>query len=128
MTHSHACVWLDHREAKIFGLSADEFDETEIRDQHSPRHIHRKADHVGLGKADPPKAYFAEIAEALQPYRAILIVGPGTARNEFAGYLVEHDAKIRSRIWGIEAMDHPTPLQLIAAARKYFRATDRMHG
>ena len=60
--------------------------------------------------------------------RAILIVGPGTARNEFAGYLVEHDAKLRSRIWGIEAMDHPTQPQLLAAARKYFRAADRMHG
>ena len=128
MAHSHACVWIDHREARIFGLSEDEFDATEIRDHHSPKHIHRKADHVGLGKAGPPQEFFAEIAEALQPYRAILIVGPGTARNEFAGYLVEHDAKLRSRIWGIEAMDHPTQPQLLAAARKYFRAADRMHG
>ena len=128
MAHSHACIWLDHREAKIFGISEDDFDATEIRDHRSAKHIHRKADHVGLGKAGPPREYFAELAQALQPYRAILIVGPGTARNEFAGYLVEHDAKIRSRIWGIEAMDHPTPPQLLAAARKYFRAADRMHG
>ena len=128
MSHSHACVWLDHREARIFGIDADAFDETAIRDHHSPKHIHRKADHVGLGKADPPLAYFAEIAAALLPYRAILIAGPGTARNEFAGYLVEHDARLRSRVWGIEAMDHPTRPQIVAAARKYFRVADRMHG
>ena len=128
MTHSHACLWLDHREAKIFGISDSDFDETDIHDHRSPRHIHRKADHVGLGKVGPTDAFFAEIAEALQPYRAILIVGPGTTRNEFAGYVVEHDAKLRSRIWGIEAMDHPTGPELIAAARKYFRAADRMHG
>jgi stalled ribosome rescue protein Dom34 len=128
MAHSHACVWLDHREAKIFGISEDEFDETEVRDHHSPKHVHRKADHVGLGKAKLPSDYFAEIALALQPYRAILIVGPGTARNELAGYLVEHDAKLGSRIWGIEAMDHPTTPQLLAAARKYFRAAGRMRG
>jgi stalled ribosome rescue protein Dom34 len=128
MAHSHACVWLDHREARVFGLSEDEFDAAEIRDHHSPKHIHRKADHVGLGKAAPSKEFFAEIVAALQTYRAILIVGPGTARNELAGYIVEHDAKLRSRIWGIEAMDHPTPPQLLAAARKYFRAADRMHG
>jgi stalled ribosome rescue protein Dom34 len=128
MTHYHACVWLDHREARIFGLSDDDFDEHEIRDRQSPAHIHRKADHVGQGKAGATDAYFAQIAEALRSYRAILIVGPGTARNEFAGYLVEHDAKLRARIWGIEAMDHPTGPELIAAARKYFRAADRMHG
>ena len=127
MAYTHACVWIDHREAKIFGISEDEVDEIEIRDHHSPRHIHRKADHVGLGKAESPAHYFAEIAAALRPYRAVLIVGPGTARNEFAGYLVEHDARLRARIWGIEAMDHPTEPQLIALARKYFHAADRMH-
>ena len=81
-----------------------------------------------MGRAGPPNDFFAEIGEALRPYRAILIAGPGTARNELAGYLVEHDAKFRSRIWGIEAMDHPTAPQILAAARKYFRAADRMHG
>ncbi len=128
MAHTHACVWLDHREAKIFAIGEDEFDEVDIRDHHSPAHIHRRADHVGQGKAAPSNAYFAEIAAALQPYRAILIVGPGLARTEFAGYLVEHDAKLRARIWGIEAMDHPTGPELVAAARKYFRAADRMRG
>ena len=85
MTHYYACVWLDHRGAKIFGISDSDFDETDIRDHHSPKHIHRKADHVGLGKVGPTDAFFAEIAEVLQPYRAILVVGPGTTRNEFAG-------------------------------------------
>ena len=126
MAHSHACVWLDHREARIFGIAEEEVDETEIRDHHSPRHIHRKADHLGMGKAGPPNDFFAAIAQALRPYRAILIAGPGTARNELAGYLVEHDPKMRARIWGIEAMDHPTRPELVAVARKYFRAADRM--
>ena len=126
MTHYHACVWLDHFEARIFGISEDEFDETDVHNSEMPRHIHRKADHVGQGKAAPPTHFYAEIAEALSPYRAILIAGPGTARNELAGYLVEHDPKMRARIWGIEAMDHPTRPELVAAARKYFRAADRM--
>jgi len=127
MAHSHACVWLDHRVARIFGLD-EEFEEIDIRDQQSPKHIHLKADHIGKGKSAPSIDYFAEIAKALEPYRAILIVGPGTARNEFAGYLIEHDSRLRSRVWGIEAMDHPTAAQIVAAAKKYFRAADRMHG
>lgn len=127
MTRYHACVWLDHREAKVFGITKVDSEEIDIHDHHSPKHIHRKADHVGLGKAETPHQFFAEIADALEPYRAILITGPGTARSEFAGYLVEHNAKIRARVWGIEPMDHPTKPELIAAARKYFRAADPMH-
>jgi stalled ribosome rescue protein Dom34 len=128
MARYHACVWLDHREAKIFGISAEEVDEVDIHDHHSPKHIHRKADHVGEGKAEASPAYFAAIAEALRTYRAILIVGPGSARHEFAGYVAEHDPKLRERIWAIEAMDHPTRGELVAAARKYFRPADRMRG
>jgi stalled ribosome rescue protein Dom34 len=128
MAHYHACVWLDHREAKIFGISEAEFDETEVSDTTSPSHIHRKADHVGMGKVGASLDFFAEIAAELLPYKAILITGPGTARNEFAGFLTEHHPKLAQRVWGIEPMDHPTRGQLIAAARKYFRAADRMHG
>lgn len=128
MTYYHACVWLDHREARVFGLAADDFDESDVRDDHSPAHIHRKADHIGQGKAGPATAYFAEIAEALRPYRAILIVGPGTARTEFATYLADHEPELRARVWDIKPMDHPTTPELLAAARKYFRAADRMHG
>lgn len=128
MTHYHACVWIDHREAKVFGIGETGADEHEVVDTTSPAHIHRKADHVGLGKAGADPHFFAEVAAQLQPYKAILIVGPGTARSEFAGYLNEHDASLAKRIWGIEPMDHPTDKQIVAAVRRYFRAADRMHG
>lgn len=128
MTHYHACVWIDHREAKIFGIGETGVDETTVTDTVSPVHIHRKADHVGMGKVSPDPKFFAEVAELLQPYKAIVIVGPGTARSELAGYLSEHQPKLAKRVWGIEPMDHPTDPQIVAAIRKYFRAADRMHG
>ena len=34
---------------------------------------------------------------------------------------------IAKRVCGIEPMDHPTDREIIAAARTYFRAADRMH-
>ncbi len=74
----------------------------------------------------PTHAFLEEIAEALAPYKAILIAGPGTARAELAGYLGEHHPVLAKRIWGIEPMDHPTEPQIIAAARKYLHAADRM--
>ena len=128
MALNHVCVWLDHREAKIFALSSSGFEAFEVENHEHPHHIHRKADHIGEGKLVPPMTYFNEVAAALRPYKAILIVGPGTARNEFAGHLVENEAALRSRIWGIEPMDHPTSGEIVAAARKFFRAAGRMHG
>ncbi len=128
MTHFHACVWIDYREAKIFRVGETDADETIVRDKISPTHIHRKADHVGLGKAGADPKFFAEVAGLLQPYKAILIVGPGTARSEFAGYLAEQEPRLAGRVWGIEPMDHPTDNQIVAAVRKYFQAADRMRG
>lgn len=128
MTRYHACVWIDHREAKIFAIDSESAEETVLRDLHAPAHIHRKADQVGLGKEPPDQAFFAGVAELLKPYKAVLITGPGTARTEFAGYLTEKQPILAKRVWGIEPLDHPTEGQMVALARKYFRAADRMHG
>ena len=128
MTHYHACVWLDHREAKIFAVSAKDAEGTVMHDTHAPKHLHRRADHVHLGKAKPDHAFFDAIAKDLHDFKAILIAGPGQARTELAGYLNDHYPLLAKNIWGIEAMDHPTEPQIVAAARKFFRAEDPMHG
>jgi stalled ribosome rescue protein Dom34 len=128
MTHYHACIWIDHREAMIFGIGGEGTDEVVVHDHHAPKHIHRKADHVHLGKAPPDHEYLDEIAGSLGSFKAIVITGPGTARNELAGYLSEHYPLVAKRVWGIEPVDHPSAPQIVAAARKYFRAADRMHG
>lgn len=128
MKATHACVWIDHREAKIFGVTRDEASETVLHDHAAPRHIHHKADTIGSGKAAPDHAFFDEIALALAPFKGVLIVGPGQARTQLAGYLTEKHPLLAKRIWGIEPMDHPTEPQLAAAAVKYFRAEATMHG
>jgi len=128
MPHHNGCVWIDHREAKIFGVSVDDADEVVIHDKHSPAHIHRRADQVHMGKSGVDRTFMDEIASKLGGFRGFIIVGPGTARAELAGYLAESYPMLAKRIWGIEPADHPTDGQLIAAARKYFRAASRMHG
>jgi len=127
MKATHACVWIDHREAKIVSVSRDAADETVLHDQVAPRHIHHKADTIGSGKAAPDHAFFDEVAAALATYKGVLIVGPGQARTQFAGYVTDKHPLLAKRIWGIEPMDHPTDAQLAASAIKYFHAEDRMH-
>lgn len=127
MTHYHGCVWIDHREARVFGIGQTEADEQVVHDHAAPHHIHRKADHIGLGKTPIDAEFLGEVAKALSPYKAIAIFGPGNARTELAGYLAEHHPAIAKRVWGIEPMDHPTDKQIVATAHKYFKAADRMH-
>lgn len=127
MSHFHACVWIDHREARIFAIGAHDVEEEVVHDHGPVKHIHRKADHVGLGHVAADPAYLAEVAAELAGAKAILICGPGQARNELAGYLNEHHPATGKRVWGIEAMDHPTDGQIVATARRFFRAADRMH-
>lgn len=126
MTQYHACVWLDHHEAKIFAITASAANETVVHDSHAPRHLHRHADHHGKAKSDT--ALFAAVAADLGGYKAILIAGPGQARTEFAHYLKANYPALGKLVWGNEPMDHPTDGQIVAAARKFFHAEDRMHG
>ena len=127
MPRTHGCIWIDHREAKIFGIDTTGSNEMVVHNHHAPKHIHRKADQIHEGKLPPDHPFFDQIAGALGAFKAILVVGPGTTRSELVGYLSEHYPMISKRIWGIEAVDHPTEPQIIAAAQKYFNAANRMH-
>lgn len=71
--------------------------------------------------------FLGEIAKALESAKAILIVGPGQARTELAGYLADSHPPLAKRIWAIEPMDHPEDAELVAEARKYFRTETRKH-
>lgn len=127
MAHAHGCIWIDHREARIFGFSRDQSDDVRaLHDPQAPHHLHRKADHVHLGKAGPDTAFLDEVASALGEFRTIMIFGPGTARTELAGHLAAHHPDLAKRITAIEPMDHPTEGQVLAQARKLARAADRM--
>jgi hypothetical protein len=43
-------------------------------------------------------------------------------------YIDKHEHGFAQRIVGVETLDHPTDGQLLAYARQYFRAKDRMLG
>lgn len=123
----HVCLWIDHHEAKIFGIGLAK-PEIETVDTKGPRHhIHRKADHVGLGTQPASQLFLEEVATALGAAKAILIAGPGEAKTELARYLRNRFPAIAERIWGMEPMDHPNDAEIVDAARRFFRAADRMH-
>ena len=118
---TYMALWIDHREARIFRISADKSDEVTVG---TPQHVHRRHPKGESGAKEHPddaKRFFHEVARSLEGPQQILLVGPGTAKLAFLRYLHAHDPALESRIVGIETVDHPSDRQLAAYARTYFQ-------
>ncbi len=132
MTHYHAVVWLDHRVAHVQHLAAGDVESIALKatgPAHTMRradHIHHKAGSAGGHRAHENTAFFDQIIAAMAGAKEWLVVGPSTAKDEFAAYVREHRKDLAGRIMAVEPADHPTDKQVAAHARHYFRKADRM--
>jgi hypothetical protein len=124
--HYHAAIWIDHREARVFHFNPTDVETLVLRPDDPTRHIHHKANSIGSGHAATSPEYLREVAESVADAGAILITGPANAKTELVEYIHLHDPRLEKAIAGVEAVDHPSDAQLVAYARKYLTATDRM--
>ena len=124
--HFHAVVWIDHREARIFHFSSSNVERLVLHPDHPTRHIHHKANSIGSGRASEDHEFFRAVAQSIADAGAVLLTGPADAKTKLPKYISEHDAKLMKIIVGAETVDHPSDAQLVAYARHYFKAEDRM--
>jgi stalled ribosome rescue protein Dom34 len=126
---THAVIWLDHEQAKVFFFDKDTYGE---RDFHSPKHAltsHAKHnDRQRRGESKEQKDFFEAIAKTLGGVEEILVLGPGIAKTELLKHLHAREPKLAERVLAVETADHPTPGQIVAHARHYFRAKDQLLG
>jgi hypothetical protein len=66
------------------------------------------------------------VKAAIGDARAVLIVGPSSAKYEFYKHLEQHHQALLSRIIGVETLDHPGDGPLLAHAVQSFRSAARM--
>lgn len=126
MSHYHAVVWIDHREAKVFHFSPTEVDRLVLHPDHPTKHIHHKANTVGSGHAAPNDDFLHAVAQSIADAGAVLIAGPANTKDQLVAHIEKHDPKLKALIKGVETVDHPSDGQLVAHARKYFKVEDRM--
>lgn len=124
MSHFHAIVWLDHSEARVMDFTPDEVDKTNIHAKEPHKHLHAK--HTLHEKHHEDKGFYHEIAEALKGATEILVAGPGSAKLDLVKHIHRHDHELVPCLVAVETVDHPSDGQLLAYARKYFKAADRM--
>jgi hypothetical protein len=128
MSHFHAVVWLDHSEAHVMHISLDDVEKSVIHPAHPHQHLHARSGSIGDGRKGEDQAYYHAVAQALAGAQEILIVGPAQAKLQLVKHIHAHDHGLVDRIIGVETVDHPSDGQLVAHARKYFRAKDQMLG
>ena len=126
MKHAHAVVWIDHHEAKVFHFNATETEETTVHSHDRHAHIHHKANTIGSGHALPDATYLRAVVDALADTGAILIVGPSGAKIQLESYIAEYDRAMLGRVAAVQPLDRATDGEVVAFARKFFRANDRM--
>jgi hypothetical protein len=85
-----------------------------------------KANSIGSGHASTSPDYFHDVAESVADAGAVPITGPANAKTELVEYIHLHHPRLTKVITGVETVDHPSDAQLVAHARKYLMATDRM--
>jgi stalled ribosome rescue protein Dom34 len=124
--HFHAVVWIDHREARIFHFNPTDVEKLVIHPDNPTKHIHHKANSIGSGNAPEDQNYFHAVTEAIADAGMVLITGPANAKTELVKHIHHHDPQRMKTVAGVETVDHPSDESLVAYARKYFHASDRM--
>lgn len=124
--HTHALVWLDHRQAKIFLFNADSNTASQVHSTHPHENLHHKANSGDSGHAAVDKIFLEAVTHALPTAGPILIVGPGGAKKELHTHLLHRHREIAGRVSDVQPLDHPTDGELLAFGRHFFDADDRM--
>lgn len=126
MSKYHAVAWIDHLEAHVMHISPDEVEKSLVHPSQKVRKLHSRVGTLGDGRAPEEQDYYHHVAEALHGATEILIVGPAQAKLQLIKHIHAHHPDMVDKVIGVETVDHPTDGQLVAYARKYFLAKDKM--
>jgi len=128
MPHKHAVVWIDSHEARVFKFDREDVEKQRIKGEMPFHQVHHKAGSIGSGHARDDEHYFHSVVEAMADSAEWLVVGPGEARKDLVKHIEKHDPRLKAKLVGVEAADHPTDGELLKHARAVFDAVDKMHG
>lgn len=106
---SHTTVWIDHEKAYIFQYEAQSIKEKTVEGERHADTAHRKK-------------FYHEVATFLGKPDQVLIVGPGTAKDEFRHHCEEHHhTALAKAIVGVETMkERPRKSEILDVSRKFF--------
>ena len=126
MNYSNTVVWIDHQRAQIIKFNPDQSESSEIHAHGGAAHLHHKHGAVGSGHAPENHQYYEAVAHTLKGSGPVLVTGPASAKTELVKHIEAHDHALAKVIAGVETSDHPSAGEILAHARKWFDAAERM--
>jgi stalled ribosome rescue protein Dom34 len=121
MTLVHAVVWLDHHHAEILQFDPEHVQASKVKSRTNHTRTH------GNGVRTEHE-FFGLVCDALQAVPEVLITGSKTSLKDFQHFVDQHRPALAPHVFGYEVVDHPSPAQLVALARRFFVKADRMAG
>lgn len=121
MPFHRAVLWIDHHSAQVIQFSADD-----VKAEAVHAHDHYTRQHGSAVRTE--HEFFGDVCDTLTGIREVLVTGSHTAQAAFRHYVDKHRPAVAKQIAGWETVDHPSQGQLVAVARKFFAAHDRMTG
>lgn len=111
-------VFIDHDHAHIYSLGQDAAKNVNLT-KHEVRH---HTSHDAAKKKDS-SALYHDVAAQLKAATEVLVIGHGTAKDQFVHHVKDHHHQdLAKKIVGVETVDNPTDNQVMALARKFFKA------
>lgn len=126
MQTRHVVVWLDHSEAHVIHFNREASEAEHIRATAKPHLNVRAGVRAGSGRSAQDRAYLDAVVSAVKDAQEILVVGPGSEKAQLYKHMLKAHHPVAEKVVSVESADHPTDAQLLAYARKYFLASDRM--
>ena len=111
-------IWLDHQKAYIFDYQKDGIHERIVESHHNGR---MTKEHL--------RKFYHDVAQSLHGSQAILLMGPGQAKEEFKNHCEDHHHEVNSAIVKVENMkDHPSVEQILKTSNKFFKEQNTWQG
>jgi len=71
-------------------------------------------------------AFLQVVAQSIADAGAVLVTGSANAKTEMGKHISQRNLALMKIIVGVATVDHASDGQLVAHARHYFKAEDRM--
>ncbi len=129
-------IWLDHSRAEVVAIQGDEVTCSTVASDVDRKHRSLGGTRVpGKGYMSSPGAseknvmrhrnaqitrFFKQLIPAVRDAERVLVVGPGTAKTEFAAQ-VEKEKPLKGRIEAVKTKPQLSPNQLVALVKDHFK-------
>lgn len=111
-------LWIDSRVARIVEIDGDKVLNHVFHRDEPEKHINPHTPRAGHYE----HRFFHAVAQHLGDTDALVVLGPGPAKDHFVNHLQSEHAPLAARILRVESADHPSDAQLVDYARKCFQA------